>query len=175
MWRRVPWRTIRAVGVFAIIAGGWFCAIQIGLLHHYVWAPFTGLVADCSGLIFKIFGAQVHAAGTTLSVNGTSLGIEFGCNGLEAHGILFAAVLASAMTWKRKLTGLAIGFVVIFLINQIRLCGLFIAAWSSPSLFEYCHTVIGQTFVIVGTMAFFLWWDSRDESNRKRKPKTVPA
>ncbi|MEW5701627.1 MAG: archaeosortase/exosortase family protein [Candidatus Zixiibacteriota bacterium] len=159
----MPWRAIRAVGVFAIIAGVWFWSLNVEWLLEHVWRPYTSLVSIVAGGIFKLSGAQVQGAGASLSVNGTALTVEFGCNGLEAAGLYLAAVLASAVPWKRKLAGLGIGVVAIFLINQIRVCGLYLAAMAGGSWFDFAHIIVGQTFVIVLTMGVFLWWDSRDD------------
>jgi exosortase/archaeosortase family protein len=169
----VPWPLVRAVGTFALIAGVWFIGLRVHFLEDHLWTPFTGLVARCSGWALMLFGADVQAAGTSLTVDGTSLGIAFGCNGLEAHGIFIAAVVASAMSGRRKLTGLVIGSVAIFIVNLIRVCALFIAAGIDYEVFTYLHTVVGQTFVIIVTMALFLWWDSRDDPKKRPKPATV--
>jgi exosortase/archaeosortase family protein len=173
--QRLPWGAIRAAALFAVIFGLWLYALTVGFLQDHLWLPFVGLVADTSGWIFRLFGATVETSARTLTVNGTTLTIAFGCDGLEAHGIFIAALLAAALPWKRKLTGLLIGTIGIFLINQIRVCGIFLVAGIGADWFYYAHTVVGQTFVIVATMALFLWWATRDEGEKKPKSEEALA
>jgi exosortase/archaeosortase family protein len=162
--RRLPWAAIRAGLVFVAIFGAWLWMLTIGNLQEHIWLPFVNIVAQSAGLIFRVFGARVAVSGLSLSVNGVSLTIAFGCDGLEAHGIFIAAIFAAALSWKRRLLGLLVGTIGIFLINQIRVCGIFLAARFGSQWFYYAHTVVGQTFVIVATMGLFLWWVTRDES-----------
>jgi len=175
IWRRLPWGAIRAAALFAVIFGLWLYALTVGFLQDHLWLPFVGLVADTCGWIFRLFGATVETSARTLTVNGTALTIAFGCDGLEAHGIFIAAILAAALPWKRKLIGLLIGTIGIFLINQIRVCGIFLVAGMGGDWFYYAHTVVGQTFVIVGTMGLFLWWATRDEGEEKPKSEEALA
>ncbi|HUU45061.1 MAG TPA: archaeosortase/exosortase family protein, partial [Acidobacteriota bacterium] len=165
----------RTVGVFVGVAGIWFYTLVNALCRHHLWDPFTGFVATATGWVFRLFGAEVYAAGPTLTVNGTTLTIDFGCNGLEAFGIFLAAVVASSSPVRRKLTGLLVGFVGVFILNLIRACGIFIAAATNPDLFQYVHHIVGQTFVIVFTMALYLWWELRGDSGRKAKSQALPA
>ena len=132
-------------------------------------------MATATGWVFRLFGADVYAFGPTLSVNSVTLTIDFGCNGLEAHGIFFAAIVASAMPFRRKLTGLLVGFIGIFLVNLIRVCGIFIAAQVNQDLFYYAHSIVGQTFVILLTMALYLWWELRSGPAKKAESQAVSA
>ena len=172
---RLDWYVLRAVGTFVLAAGAWFYTLPNAFCRQYLWDPFTGFVATATGWVFRAFGAEVYASGPTLSVNSTTLTIDFGCNGLEAHGIYFAAIVASAMPIRRKLTGLLVGFLGIFLLNLIRVCGIFIAAEINQDLFYYAHSIIGQTFVIILTMALYLWWELRNEPARKTASQVVSA
>ena len=166
-WRRAWWPVVRTLAVFVLIAGIWFWSIPQPFMRANVWDPFTQLVTGTVGLVFRIFGSDVAASGTSLTVNGTTLQIEFGCNGLEAHGLFIAAILAVPMPWLRKSRALLLGSFGIFVLNLIRVCGLFIVARLDRQMFEFSHMVVGQTLVIVATMAMLLWFC------RERDAKTV--
>lgn len=161
------WRTVRAAGIFIVVAGVWFWSLTNTFSLEHLWDPFTRFVAATCAGIFRLLGADVLMLGDTLNVNGTSLTIFFGCNGLEAHGLYLAAILASAMSWRRKLTGLIVGSVAVFAVNLARVCLLFVAAGFDEEVFHYIHTVVAPLVVILFTMAFFLWWDSRDVRKTK--------
>ena len=67
--------------------------------------------------------------------------------------LYFAAVFALPTGWRRRLLGVAIGIVGIFIINQVRVVGLFLVAMFKPDILPYAHHYAGQTFVIVMGMA----------------------
>jgi len=169
---RIHWASLKAVGLFALYSALGFFLLYNQTAGHYVVAPFTDFVARFTGWVFQIFGADVARQGSTLSVGETSLMIAFGCNGMEALVIYVAALLASPFPWKRKPWGLLVGLVGNFLINQIRIIGIFLAAGIGKNAFAYAHEIIGQTFVIVLTMALFLWWGNR--YGRRQEAETRP-
>jgi exosortase/archaeosortase family protein len=170
---RIHWASLKAVGLFALYSAVGFFLIYNERAGEYVVAPFTDVVARAAGLIFHVFGADVAGQGSTLTVGDTSLVIAFGCNGIEALVIYIAALLASPFPWSRKPWGLLVGVVGNFIINQVRIIGIFLAAGISRQAFAYTHEIIGQTFVIVLTMALFLWWGSR--YGRRQKGTSGPV
>jgi len=172
---RVHWASLKAIGLFVLYSAIGFWLLYNPFVIRNFSDPFTDFVARTAGWLFRIFGADTSGSGTVLSVGGTSFSIAFGCNGLEALAIYVAAMLASPFYWKSKIWGLLVGFVGNFIINQIRIIGLFLAAMIGEQQFEYAHTIIGQTFVIVLTMALFLWWGNRYGQRKKAKAKPVLA
>ncbi len=164
-----------AIGLFILYAAIGFWLLYNPFVARNFSEPFTGFVAGTAGWLFRIFGADTAGSGTVLSVGGTSFSIAFGCNGLEALVIYIAALLSSPFTWKSKIGGLVVGFVGNYIINQIRIIGLFLAAMIGDQEFQYAHTIVGQTFVIVLTMAIFLWWGSRYGQRKKARSRAVLA
>jgi len=150
--------TVKAVAVFAASLIVFFWALNNRWADAHIFSPFTGLVAVVTTWIFKAAGQTASCAGSSVMVNGTSLSIAQGCNGLEAVALYFAAVLAMPTRWNRRLIGLAIGLVGIFLINQIRVVGLFLVAMLKPEFIPYAHNYAGQTFVILMGMALWYFW-----------------
>ncbi len=53
---------------------------------------------------------------------------------------------------------LAIGIVGIFIVNQVRVAGLFLVAMFKPDMLPEAHNYAGQTFVIVMGMALLFFW-----------------
>lgn len=111
--------------------------------------------------IFNLAGQTVAASGKTVSVNGTALSIAIGCNGVEAMALYFSAILAYPTSWLQKLAGLGLGLVGIFIINQVRVVGLFLVAMYKPGILPEAHNYGGQTFVIVMGMALWFFWAER--------------
>ena len=111
--------------------------------------------------IFKLFGQAASQTGPVVTVGGTSLSIATGCNGAEAMALYFSAVLAFPAGWGKKALGLIFGFLGIFIINQIRVVGLFFVAMVKPEILPEAHNYAGQTFVVVMGMACWWFWAER--------------
>ena len=131
--------------------------------------PFEGLHGKMSAC-----GQSAALFGKTVTINDTTLSIATGCNGVEAIALYFAAVLALPARWRRRLVGLAIGIVGIFIINQIRVVGLFLVAMFQPDILPHAHNYAGQTFVIVMGMALWFLWAERYADFRPAKGR-APA
>ena len=166
--------TIKAVAVFFITLLVSFWLLNNDWIMAHVLDPYTGIVARVAVLIFHIAGQSATAIGTSVTVNGTGLSIAQGCNGVEALALYLAAVFALPAGWKRKLIGVGIGIVGIFVINQIRVVGLFLVAMLRPELLPNAHNYAGQTFVIVMGMALWFFWAEKYAGFRYAKTGAAP-
>lgn len=149
---------IKAAAIFFAALIFFFWILNNGWAIEHIIDPFTTAVAFATSWIFKLAGQTVGASGKTVSVNGTTLSIAIGCNGAEAMALYFSAILAYPTSWLRKLAGLGLGFMGIFLINQVRVVGLFLVAMYKPGILPEAHNYAGQTFVIVMGMALWFFW-----------------
>ena len=120
--------------------------------------PFTGWIARVSGTLLRWIGEPVNVVGTEIRSSSFSVQIENGCNGVETALLFGSAVLAFPASWKRRLQGLALGFVAIQLLNLVRVVSLFWIGAHHPTLFTQSHTVIWQSVVVLwGVLLFLLW------------------
>lgn len=138
-----------------------FLVLNNAWVFRHIIGPYTGWVAFVSTAVFKLFGQAATQAGPMVTVGGTSLSIATGCNGAEAMALYFSAVFAFPTGWRKKALGLAFGLSGIFIINQIRVIGLFLVAMLKPEILPEAHNYAGQTFVIVMGMACFWLWAER--------------
>lgn len=150
--------TIKAVAVFLLSLVLFFWMLNNSWVLRTLIDPLTTVVASAAAWTFKLAGQNAVAYGQTVSVNGTTLSIAVGCNGTEALALYLAAVLALPARWNRRLLGIAIGVIGIFIINHIRVVGLFLVAMLRPEFLPQAHHYAGQTFVIVLGMALWLFW-----------------
>lgn len=116
----------------------------------------------------------VEVLGTTIRGAHASVNIRKGCEGFEVMGILIAAMLAYPMTWRLRLQGLVLGVLYIYLLNLIRIIGIFLTHVYKPEWAEAAHVTAGQTFIILLVVVFvFLWieWvvgDAKSETAEAR-------
>ena len=86
------------------------------------------------------------------------LNIVRGCDGSGVWFMLMAAVLGFGARFKSLLVGILLGTVVVYLINQIRIIGLFYLVEWKRHLFPVVHTYYAPTLIILLIAGFFLWW-----------------
>lgn len=86
------------------------------------------------------------------------LNILNGCEGTESMFLLLAAILAFSAPWKRKLKGIAVGLVLVYVLNQARIVALYFVAHHDRHWFDLLHGYVAPTLIIVLTCVFFLWW-----------------
>lgn len=138
-----------------------FWVLNNNWAFRHVIAPYSDFVAFAAAAIFKLFGRTALQTGSIVTVDGNPLSIATGCNGAEALALYFSAVLAFPTGGRQKLYGLGLGLIGIFLINQVRVVGLFIVASVKPQILPEAHNYAGQTFVIVMGMALWWFWAER--------------
>jgi exosortase H (IPTLxxWG-CTERM-specific) len=96
--------------------------------------------------------------GSVINLGSIALDIKFGCNGLEAVMIYSVAVIAFPSTWVKKFLGIAAGFIVIQVVNILRIAFLAYAGVHLRSLFEYIHIYIAQGMMIAVSLGVFFFY-----------------
>lgn len=87
-----------------------------------------------------------------------ALNIVRGCDGSGVWFMLLAAVLGFGARIKHTLLGLALGTLVVYLVNQVRIVGLFYLVEYDRTLFPVVHTYYAPTLIVFIIAGFFLWW-----------------
>jgi exosortase/archaeosortase family protein len=100
-------------------------------------------------------GEGVRARGDRIESATTSIQVSQGCEGVDVMLMFVAAVAAMPLAWRRKLVAGAAGVGVIYVVNLLRLAGLFYCLEYAPERFEAMHVIVGQTVVIVVAIAVF--------------------
>ena len=132
------------------------------------WKPIQNVI-DLNGLytkaivfitakILEIMGMLCTSQGSVITISGTSLDIKFGCNGLEAVMIYSVGIISFPATWKKKFLGIVAGFIVIQIINIIRIVVLAYSSIYFKTLFEYIHIYIAQGMMIAIALGIYLLW-----------------
>ena len=119
---------------------------------------YSKLIVFITHHILNLFHIQSSYHGTIITLPGVSLDVLFGCNGLEAVMIYSIAILAFPAAWKKKLIGIIVGFIIIQVINIIRIVGLAYAAVNYREVFKILHIYIAQGLMIaIALGTFFIY------------------
>ena len=160
--RPKPFRPLRFVAVFvalyAVLHALYF-AIPDRVLRQVV--HYYAIVAASAGLI-KLAAPQepVRALAGTVESPQASLSIVRGCDGAGVAFLLAAAVLAYPARKRRKLLGVAGALALAYLLNQLRVVGLYFVAAYRHDWFDLLPNFLVPTFIIVVCCVAFAWWAS---------------
>ncbi|MFN3479725.1 MAG: archaeosortase/exosortase family protein [Thermodesulfovibrionales bacterium] len=100
---------------------------------------YTEGVVRLTSKVLSIVGLPCTYKGSIIQLPSIALDVRFGCNGLEAVMIYTIAVIAFPSTWKKRIIGIALGFLIIQVINILRIAALAYSGVYFRSLFEYIH------------------------------------
>jgi len=102
--------------------------------------------------------AKAVAENNSVKSRRAQLDIVRGCDGSGVLFIVAAATLAFATSIKRKLVGLALGLALVYVINQVRIVGLYFVVANRVEWFPFLHTYVAPTLIIVLVCVYFSWW-----------------
>ena len=153
------------VKFFGILLGA-YLLIAWNPVNDHVIVPFTAGVARVSGTLLQWIGQPVDVIGTVIRSSRFGVNINNGCNGVEAMLILLASIVAFPASLKARAAGLALGALVVQLLNAVRIVTLYLLGAYQPRLFDMFHTAVWQILVILSAIVFFLFWSARVAPNR---------
>ena len=146
-----------------------FLLVYLGLMTAFFFlmaSPPVQKVINVNGIYTEwvvIFTAKILSAigipceyhGSIIQVSSLSLDVKFGCNGLEAVMIYSIAVIAFPSSAMRKVLGILVGFVLIQIVNLVRIAALAYSGIHFPTLFEYLHIYVAQGVMIAVALGVF--------------------
>lgn len=101
---------------------------------------------------------QASALGNQILAPGGGLVIKIGCEGIEALFILIAGLLSVTMAWRAKLSGMLLGLMLIYVVNEMRILILFYAFRTDKALFQLLHGTIAPLALIAIAGLFYHYW-----------------
>ena len=152
------WRAVRFVALFALVFLGGTRLHQLTLRRTAPFLVGTLTVRPSSALINLLTPSERTRAVGNLIEGGTTIQVAQGCDGIDSLLLLFAALVAFPLDWRRKLLGLSIGLPLLYACNQVRITSLYYVQRHSPRYFDFAHEWVGQTFIILIGCCFFVSW-----------------
>lgn len=128
---------------------------------------YTKGVVILTSKILEVLTIPSTYQGSVIKLPSIALDVRFGCNGLEAIMIYSVAVIAFPASWKDKLMGILGGFLVIQVINILRISSLAYSAIHFKDLFEYIHIYIAQGMMIAVSLGVFFIYLNYAKASQK--------
>jgi exosortase/archaeosortase family protein len=125
--------------------------------EHFILGDMT--VVPTAALINLITPeVGVKAIGNQLNAPGGGITVLKGCEGIEVMFMLVAAFSAVIMPWRLRMSGLGIGILIVFCLNQIRLVALFYTYRSDHFLFDLLHGTLAPILLVIIVGLYSLFW-----------------
>ena len=165
---------VRFVVTYVVLMGVFFLLIGLKPVQEVldINGGYSNAIVILTAKILGLIGVTSTYSGSLINLPSISLDVEFGCNGLEAVMIYTVAVLTFPATWKNRLIGFVAGFLVIQVLNLIRIVALAYAGVYHRDLFDLIHIYVAQGVMIavaLGTFVLYLTYISHGQ------PKQQPA
>jgi len=125
-----------------------------------------GVVATTTKVL-GILSIPCAYQGSIIQLPSISLDVKFGCNGLESVMIYSVAVISFPASWKKKLTGILAGFVIIQAINILRIAALAYSGIHFKGVFEYIHIYVAQGIMIAISLGVFFFYLNYAKSHKE--------
>ncbi len=162
---------LKYLGGFVGLLAIFYAIYSSSFFETWILGPFLNVQTSISSVILNIFGMGTTADGSMLIGRLTSLNVAKGCDGMEASALFLIGVLLMPFTWRNKMAGLAAGVGVLFLLNIVRIIGLYFAKIYWPSAFETLH--IHGGFALFTIVAILLWAGWAGWAMKREKPANV--
>lgn len=121
-------------------------------------SSYTQGVVWLSEQLILLLGMEVRADGIYLHLNNGILEVRFGCNGLEALLLYYAAVLAYSAPLSLKIWGILLGTCILMVVNLLRIALLAYIHIEQHELFEIMHNHITQSIMIAIAFTVFIFY-----------------
>jgi len=158
-------QAVRFVLLFFVFVLGFNVLMEISWVQENLVLPYTTIIAKISAGLLGLFDNSIQVSGTIIRSDSFAVDIRRGCDGVVATIILISACLAFPLSWSRRASGALLGYLLIQILNLVRIVGLFLlGAAGAAQLFDFLHTSVSQFFVIALTMVFWIYWIGRQKT-----------
>jgi exosortase H (IPTLxxWG-CTERM-specific) len=124
----------------------------------HVLYPVMEASARGASLMLGLFGIKTEVEGVVVRGANYVIAVRRGCDPVEPIVLFAAGVVAFRAPWKRKWVGLTAGAAILFCLNLVRLCTLFmLGTWRSPLLDSF-HLDWWPAFYLVFALALWVLW-----------------
>lgn len=157
----------RFIFTYLLLMAGFFFIIGFTPLQNIIDVNglYTRALVRITAALLSALHVPSSCSGSIIHLPAISLDVRFGCNGLEAVMIYAVAILAFPASWKRKIAGITLGFLIIQVINILRIVGLAYAGVYFRDIFHYIHLYVAQGIMIaiaLGTFFMYLAFTKTD-------------
>lgn len=163
---------LRFILTYVLLMGAFFLILGLKPVRDVIDinGGYSNAIVILTAKILGAIGVTSTVQGSVIHLPSISLDVQFGCNGLEAVMIYAVAVLTFPASWRERMIGIVAGFLVIQVLNVIRIVALAYAGVYHEELFDLIHIYVAQGVMIavaLGTFVLYLTYLSHEQGKRE--------
>jgi len=125
----------------------------LALIYHAV------VVTPAASVInFILPSEQVTVSQNSLISSHAHLEVVRGCDGIGVMMLIISAILVFSTSLKHKITGMVAGVGLVYVLNLIRIIGLYLVVVFQRDWFLPVHSYLAPTLIILLCSLFFMHW-----------------
>ena len=156
-WRKRYGGVIRFLLLLSLYVSVAFLAIHFIGTRTDILNLLSMKTAQLSSWLLNIIGVKTRTMSSFVYQDqGFAIDISYKCTGILLMTFFAAGIFAYPCSLLKKLSGLVVGIPLIFVINLVRLVGLFLIGTFAITLFDFSHKVLAEILMIIAT--FLVWW-----------------
>ncbi len=156
-WRKRCGGVIRFLLLFSLYVTFAFVVIHVVRTRTDILNLLSIKIAQLSSWVLNVIGIRIQTVSSFVYQDqGFAIDISYKCTGILLMAFFAAGIFAYPCPSLKKLSGLIVGIPLIFVINLVRLVGLFLIGTFAVPLFDFSHKVLAEILMILAT--FLIWW-----------------
>jgi exosortase H (IPTLxxWG-CTERM-specific) len=132
--------------------------IPVSLAPEAWYGPLNRLTANLSAAFMRMMGTAPVVRGTNIRLDDFAVNVISECSAVHLIALFTAFVLAFPAGRIRKLTGIAVGAVLISGLNSLRIGAITMLGRFYPNLFDVFHIYLGQLGMLSTVVLLCLFW-----------------
>lgn len=132
--------------------------IPLSLMPETWFGPLNRATAHLSAHVLALLGRHPVVRGTTIAMDGFAVNVIAECSAVHLIALAAAFIFAFPADPKAQWTGVAVGTLLLFTVNGVRIAAVTIIGRHWPQLFTAAHVYLGQLSMILATVALCLVW-----------------
>ncbi|MBK7697027.1 MAG: exosortase/archaeosortase family protein [Saprospiraceae bacterium] len=129
------------------------------LYELYIMTALLNFQANLASILLSIMGYKTSIEGDLIQGDEFRGQHQGGCDGIEASALYAIAVISLPLVARKyKISGLIVGLSILFVLNIIRIAGLYLAGIHWPAFFEFFHLHGGViAFLLISVIMWLIW------------------
>lgn len=153
--------SVRFVLGFVVLVGAFYALAATGWWLHTALPAILEVQAAAAAKLLTVVGIPVRASGPELIGRGYRLLVAQGCDAAEATAMFFAACVAFPAPWISRLQVMALGLVVLFAVNVVRIASLYWIGVHAKAWFHVFHADLWPAVVLIIALGMWVEWSRR--------------
>lgn len=150
--------TLRFLVLFlAILAGYYVLTLSFWVDRCFIY-PTLELTAGAASWLMNLAGQGTAVQGVTIQGSDFAVRIQRGCDPLEPVILFAAAVIAFRAPRRKKVLGILLGGLLLFVLNLARILSLCWTTRNHPRWFETVHQEWWPALFIISSLVLWIAW-----------------